>query len=261
MNISNPPGGNQPPNYTADIGNAQEVTMTTSGGLGESETAGLIMNIVPKQGGNTLSGLFCVVRLLEGDAVEQLHRRAEGAGRQRSRTPTYHVYDFNAAVGGPIVKDKLWYYMSVRAAGSRRNILNVYYNQNAGNADAVLLRAGLQPAGVLRSAVGELHAAHHVAGDAEATSSPSRGTSSRCAARARARPSSAARPSRPTAPDADGHGEFSPQRVQTARWTSPVTNRLLLEAGMGNTYYQWGVRELDPNPGARPGAQSRTTRP
>src|SRR5688500_4210843 len=41
MNISNPPGGNQPPNFTADVGNAQEVTMTTSGGLGEFETAGL----------------------------------------------------------------------------------------------------------------------------------------------------------------------------------------------------------------------------
>ena len=27
MNISNPPGGNQPPNYTADIGNASEVTV------------------------------------------------------------------------------------------------------------------------------------------------------------------------------------------------------------------------------------------
>ena len=44
---------------------------------------------------------------------------------------------------------------------------------------------------------------------------------------------------RPTSPEADGHGEFSPQRVQTARWTSPVTNRLLLEAGFGTTYYQW----------------------
>ena len=55
-------------------------------------------------------------------------------------------------------------------------------------------------------------------------------------------------PSSTTAPEADGHGEFSPQRVQTARWTSPVTSRLLLEAGLGNTYYQWGDRELDPNP-------------
>ena len=60
LNISNPPGGNQPPNFTADIGNAQEVTMLTSGGLGEIETAGLTMNIVPKQGGNRFSGLFFV---------------------------------------------------------------------------------------------------------------------------------------------------------------------------------------------------------
>ena len=55
-------------------------------------------------------------------------------------------------------------------------------------------------------------------------------------------------PSPTTAPEADGHGEFSPQRVQTARWTNPVTSRLLLEAGFGNTYYQWGDRELSPNP-------------
>src|SRR5919197_4676954 len=29
LNISNPPGGNQPPNYTADIGNATEITVQT----------------------------------------------------------------------------------------------------------------------------------------------------------------------------------------------------------------------------------------
>ena len=81
LNISNPPGGNQPPNFTADIGNAQEVTMTTSGGLGEMETAGLTMNIVPKQGGNTPVGPVLRLRLLEGDAVGQLHRRAAGARR------------------------------------------------------------------------------------------------------------------------------------------------------------------------------------
>ena len=53
-----------------------------------------------------------------------------------------------------------------------------------------------------------------------------------------------------TSPEADGHGEFSPQRVQTARWTSPITNKLLLEAGFGTTYYEWGGKELDPNPNA-----------
>jgi hypothetical protein len=53
---------------------------------------------------------------------------------------------------------------------------------------------------------------------------------------------------RGTAPEADGKGEFSPQRVQSGRWTSPMTNRLLLEAGFGTTYYQWAGKENDPNP-------------
>src|SRR6202163_2401896 len=57
LNVGNPPGGNQPPGYTADVGNAQEVTFTTAGGgLGEQETAGLVMNLIPKTGGNTFQG-------------------------------------------------------------------------------------------------------------------------------------------------------------------------------------------------------------
>ena len=40
--------------------------MTTSGGLGEAETAGLTMNIVPKQGGNSLSGLVFASGFSEG---------------------------------------------------------------------------------------------------------------------------------------------------------------------------------------------------
>jgi hypothetical protein len=247
MNISNPPGGNQPPNYTADIGNAQEVTVTTSGGLGESETAGVTMNIVPKQGGNRLSGLFATSgfsKAMQSDNYTD-ELRALGAG---APNPTYHVYDVNGAVGGPIVRDKLWYYMSVRRQGSRRNILNVYYNDNAGDPSQFYYAPDFDrpafydrlwenytpritwqatPKNKFSFSWDEQPVCRTCSGTANFSGSPGA----------------------TTAPDADGHGEFSPQRVQTARWTSPLTNRLLLEAGLGNTYYQWGVRELDPNPG------------
>ncbi len=56
LNVGNPPGGNQPPGFSVDVGNSEEISFTTSGGLGESETAGLVMNVVPKTGGNTLHG-------------------------------------------------------------------------------------------------------------------------------------------------------------------------------------------------------------
>src|SRR5438552_5484166 len=42
--------------YIADVGNAQEVAMTTSGGLGEAEVGGPSLNGVPKTGGNTVKG-------------------------------------------------------------------------------------------------------------------------------------------------------------------------------------------------------------
>jgi hypothetical protein len=36
--------------------------------------------------------------------------------------------------------------------------------------------------------------------------------------------------------------------VPQVTWTSPITNRLLLDAGFGGTYYGWGNFERDPNP-------------
>src|SRR6202140_1738490 len=42
--------------YVPDIGNAQEISTTTSGGLGEAEVGGPSFSIVPKTGGNTFRG-------------------------------------------------------------------------------------------------------------------------------------------------------------------------------------------------------------
>src|SRR4051812_40456503 len=66
MNISNPPGGNQPPNYTADIGTGGEVTIPPWGGLGESKPGGVQRNIGPKRGGNRLSGLTAISGFSKG---------------------------------------------------------------------------------------------------------------------------------------------------------------------------------------------------
>jgi hypothetical protein len=248
LNISNPPGGNQPPNYTADIGNAQEVTMTTSGGLGESETAGLQMNIVPKQGGNRLSGLAFISGFSKGMQSDNFTAELRSRGATQP-TPVTRVYDVNTAVGGPIVQDKLWYYFSFRVQGQRRDTLNVYFNQNAGNASAWTYVPDLgQPAFSDRTwenytprITWQATARNKFTGswDEQPVCRKCSGTTSLTGS-----PNFIF----PTSPEADGHGEFSPQRVQTARWTSPVTNRLLLEAGFGTTYYEWGGKELDPNP-------------
>src|SRR5215467_12483525 len=95
LNIGNPPGGNQPPAYIADVGNAQEVTFITSGGLGETETAGLTMNIVPKTGGNKISGSVFFSgtgqNLQANNVTSELAQQGLAAA-----TPLQKVYDLNA---------------------------------------------------------------------------------------------------------------------------------------------------------------------
>ena len=107
LNVGNPPGGNQPPGYSVDVGNSQEISFTTSGGLGESETAGLVMNIVPKTGGNALqgslfysgsgknlqadntegTGLAAADAPDEGLRPERRRRRPDQAGSRRGSSP------------------------------------------------------------------------------------------------------------------------------------------------------------------------------
>ena len=46
------------------------------------------------------------------------------------------IWDVNGSFGGPLVKDRLWYYVAARRQGNERYVTGMFYNQNAGNPDA-----------------------------------------------------------------------------------------------------------------------------
>ena len=88
MNVGASRGGAGVSGYTVDTGNVQEVTFATSGGLGEAETGGPYMNIIPKSGGNVFSGSF--VAMYTGESLQssnytQALRDAAGGTRRRTR--------------------------------------------------------------------------------------------------------------------------------------------------------------------------------
>ena len=56
MNVGASRGGGGVSGYSVDTANVQEISFRTSGGLGEAETGGPLMNIVPRTGGNTFRG-------------------------------------------------------------------------------------------------------------------------------------------------------------------------------------------------------------
>jgi hypothetical protein len=244
LNIGNPVGGNQPPQYVADIGNAQEVTFTTSGGLGESENAGLVMNLVPRTGGNTIQGSVYFSATGENLQSDNFTQEIKDAGLA-APTPFTKVYDLNGAFGGPIVEDRVWYFVNARTQGSTRTIANIFYNRNAGDATKWTYDPDLdQPAytdrtwenvsgritwqATTRNKIGafwdEQWICRKCEGMTQGITDPAR-----------------------VSPEAIGVQSVLPMRVNQLTWSSPLTNRLLLDAGYGKTYYGAGNPERPDN--------------
>ena len=81
--------------YVADIGNAQEISMTTSGGLGEAEVGGPSFSIVPKTGGNSIKGSVYASNVTQGMVGDNYTDDLKAAGLT---TPgkLYKLWDYNA---------------------------------------------------------------------------------------------------------------------------------------------------------------------
>ena len=112
----------------------------------------------------------------------------------RAPDPLIKVWDINGAFGGPIRKDRLWFFGNVRTQGTKFMSRTCIYNKNAGDPTQVDLRAGPEPTSLLGPDLGECEPAADVAGDADATRSAFIGTSRRYAGVAPVPPLVAASP-------------------------------------------------------------------
>ena len=59
----------------------------------------------------------------------------KAAGLQAA-TPLIKNYDYSGAVGGPIRRDRLWFFTSARTQGNSQYVSNIFHNENAGNPNA-----------------------------------------------------------------------------------------------------------------------------
>jgi len=125
-------GGSGVSTYVADISNAQEVVTTTSGGLGETEVGGPSLSIVPKSGGNTIAGNAYISGVGPGMVGSNYSDALKAAGLSTPGT-LVKQWDFTYGMGGPIIKDRLWYRVAARDEGQHRTIPNIFPNLNAGD--------------------------------------------------------------------------------------------------------------------------------
>ncbi|MDO8632412.1 MAG: carboxypeptidase-like regulatory domain-containing protein, partial [Phycisphaerales bacterium] len=125
-------GGSGVSGYVPDMQNTQEVAFSISGNLGEAETGGPQMTIVPKSGGNRLSGSFFGTRITQGLQGSNLTARLQAAGL-RAPAKILHLFDVQASLGGPIKKDRLWFFYNFRTVGRGDAQPGIFANKNAGD--------------------------------------------------------------------------------------------------------------------------------
>src|SRR5580765_6404717 len=109
MNVGSSFNGGGVAGFGYPIGESSEIQVTIAGGLGETDRGGPQFNLVPKTGGNTFSGtgfLSTAGKWSQGDNFDDT-LQSYGFTAVPALVKNW---DANFALGGPIVKDRLWFY-------------------------------------------------------------------------------------------------------------------------------------------------------
>jgi hypothetical protein len=237
--------------FQYDTSNAEELQVTVSGGLGESQTGGPVLNIIPRTGGNSFSGS------LFGSTAGEWSQGNNVPDELLSVIPEppaiYKAWDMSGSAGGPIKQDKVWFFGTVRDVGSHTDVLGRYGNANAGNPNVWNY---VEDRSVkARNASSTRQYAGRVT--AQVTARNKLGFSfdyqAACAASAFARGADGACRDRGEDWVALGAFNASPEattvyndgtsKISQVTWTSPLTGKLLLEAGVSTYINRWGWME------------------
>jgi hypothetical protein len=132
VSVGSSRGGGGQSSYVPDVMNAEEVTITMSGALGESETGGPSMNVIPRTGSNRFSGSFAASGLSRSMQGDNLTDRLKAAGLTVPQE-VLSLYDLQGALGGPILRNRLWFFYNHRSYGTSEANANLFANKNAGD--------------------------------------------------------------------------------------------------------------------------------
>jgi hypothetical protein len=118
--------------YILDTVNVDEVSVTVSGGLGESDIGGPVMNLVPRSGGNTFSGQFFINNAGDWSRGSNIDDKLRAVGIT-DPPGVIKAYDTSISFGGPIKRDRLWFLGSYRKLNTETAVEGIVGNANAGN--------------------------------------------------------------------------------------------------------------------------------
>ena len=239
--------------YQINAAAVSEMVLQTTGISADTNADGAVVNVIPKEGGNTFSGILA--GFYAGDAMESqnLTPALMDAGLTTSNK-TLKLWDQSLSIGGPVARDRLWFFIAGRSWGFSRAHAGVYWNQNTFPGAPPTGAAEVPHASGSGSQGGELHPVrvdrpdNRYSGRLEWYDSYLSRLTWQAATnhkfnitydeqRACNCGSTNANRMQESAP---GY-RFDPNRLMQFTWTSTQTSRLLLEAGGTIAISQWNT--------------------
>jgi hypothetical protein len=248
MPVANAFAGGGGSSLIYDTVNVDEIAFTVAGGMGETDVGGPVLNIVPRAGGNTFQGQ--VFTNFSNDAMRGNNLTPElmapTPGPNLRETPgIIKAYDANVSYGGPVVRDRLWFFGSYRRLNTETAVEGVVGNANAFNLSrwdwmedrSVTARSSAGRAIYIGRLTAQASPKHRVTVNWEyqrrCDGTPLRVETEGCHTRGADWVAATATSS----PEASLNYLDVPYTVVQGRWTNPLTTRLLLEAG--GTYFSY----------------------
>lgn len=220
--------------YVLNQAMIEETTLETGGAGADSVTSGITVNGIPKQGGNIFSGDVRGNFSNKGMQSSNLNDALRARGLTNVNRVSY-IYDVGGTVGGPIKKDRVWFFSGVRAVNIHSEVAGIFNNLTP---HTPFYTPGTEPAERWESyesyatrVTWQVSPRNKVGLFAD--------VQPRCDCR---RPGN-------LSPEAQTIYDFWPQGLYQANWTAPVTTRFLLEAGYSFTQSHY---TNPPQPGVRP---------
>jgi hypothetical protein len=106
-------------------GSFEDMVYQVVSGSAETQTPGVRVNMISKEGGNRFSGEAIITYSNEHLRGDNNDDRLRALGLKVP--PNLHdLKDFNFSLGGPIVKNKFWFFFSPRVWGASNYLLNQY---------------------------------------------------------------------------------------------------------------------------------------
>ncbi len=243
MTVAAPFNGGGVSTYILDSVNVDEIAVSVGGGLGESDIGGPVMNLIPRSGGNTFRGQGFINNSGDWSRGNNLNDELRAVGI-RETPGIINSYDASGSYGGPIARDRLWFFGSYRSLKTASAVQGVVANANAFDASrwdwvadpSVTARQVQRRESYVGRFTAQLSPRNRLSFNHEyqrrCEGSPLKVESDGCNTRDAGWIAAGTATTSPEAnPNYFGN---TPYRVTQGMWSAPMTSRLLLEAG-----YTW----------------------